>query len=227
MVWWCQLATELINDLGSFFKRLQLVRLPGRTPHKTDNDRHDAAWQLNRRRNIALARNRLLSAALGLIADQNVNWVVWLDVDIRHIPRDLIRYLLSANQSVVVPNCLWRMDNGQVTRQLRYSYIINFLNFQASVTWHVPSRRTRGIKFFECFIPRTQSDCSSPISYNLPAGTGRCPCSSSLLWSLCKLPVDLWLTTSYDTIRYDSVYLTCSTKLTGSQLSLPHGIIKN
>jgi len=25
------------------------------------------------------------------------------------------------------------------------------------------------------------------------------------------------------TIRYDSVYLTCSKKLTGSQLSLPHG----
>jgi len=28
----------------------------------------------------------------------------------------------------------------------------------------------------------------------------------------------------YDTIRYDSVYLTCSKKLTGSQLSPPHGI---
>ena len=30
----------------------------------------------------------------------------------------------------------------------------------------------------------------------------------------------------YDTIRYDSVYLTCSEKLTGSQPSLPHGINK-
>ena len=28
----------------------------------------------------------------------------------------------------------------------------------------------------------------------------------------------------YFTIRYDSGYLTCSKKLTGSQLSLPHGI---
>ena len=27
------------------------------------------------------------------------------------------------------------------------------------------------------------------------------------------------------TIRYDSVYLTCSKKLTGSQLSLPHGCV--
>ena len=30
----------------------------------------------------------------------------------------------------------------------------------------------------------------------------------------------------YDTIGYDSVYLTCSKKLTGNQLSLPHGINK-
>jgi len=29
-----------------------------------------------------------------------------------------------------------------------------------------------------------------------------------------------------DTIGYDSVYLTCSKKLMGSQLSLPHGINK-
>jgi len=35
-----------------------------------------------------------------------------------------------------------------------------------------------------------------------------------------------FLNTVYDTIRYDSVYLTCSKKLTGSQLSLPHGINK-
>ena len=30
----------------------------------------------------------------------------------------------------------------------------------------------------------------------------------------------------HDTIQYDSVYLTCSKKLTGSQLSLPQGINK-
>ena len=31
---------------------------------------------------------------------------------------------------------------------------------------------------------------------------------------------------AHDTIRFDSVYLTCSKKLTGSQLSLPHEIYK-
>jgi len=30
----------------------------------------------------------------------------------------------------------------------------------------------------------------------------------------------------FNTIRYDSVYLTCSKKLMGSQLSLPHGTNK-
>ena len=30
----------------------------------------------------------------------------------------------------------------------------------------------------------------------------------------------------YDTIRYDTVYLTCSKELTGSQFSLPHGTNK-
>jgi len=34
------------------------------------------------------------------------------------------------------------------------------------------------------------------------------------------------ITVGAGTIRYDSVYLTCSKKLTGSQLSLPHGINK-
>ena len=36
----------------------------------------------------------------------------------------------------------------------------------------------------------------------------------------------LHLVIVYDTVRYDSVYLTCSKKLTGSQLSPPHGTNK-
>ena len=35
-----------------------------------------------------------------------------------------------------------------------------------------------------------------------------------------------YLSLTVYTIRYDSVYLTYSKKLTGSQLSLPHGINK-
>ena len=40
-------------------------------------------------------------------------------------------------------------------------------------------------------------------------------------------PIFCWcVTIRYDTIRYDSGYLTCSKKLTGSQLSLPYGTNK-
>jgi len=122
------LATDYIDDLSPFFKRLELVRLPGVASHKTGNARHDANWQMARRSHIALSRNRLLSAALSLVADHNVNWVLWLDSDIRHIPRDLIRHLLSANQSIVVPNCLWKQGNGQVRHNC------DVLNGGASVT---------------------------------------------------------------------------------------------
>jgi len=98
--------------LNAFFKRLSLVRLAGRTSQKTGNDRHDLNWQLERRRHLALSRNRLLWAALSQV--ESAKWVLWLDVDLRHVPRDLVRYLLSANQSIVVPNCLWKQQNGQV-----------------------------------------------------------------------------------------------------------------
>ena len=45
-----------------------------------------------------------------------------------------------------------------------------------------------------------------------------CSLQSVIKFSCCR--------SCYDTIRYDSVYLTCSKKPTGSQLSLPHGISK-
>ena len=45
-------------------------------------------------------------------------------------------------------------------------------------------------------------------------------------WYNIELPFALLIKIINDTIRYDSVYLKCSKKLTGSQLSLPHGINK-
>jgi len=112
-----------VDELSSFFKRVALVRLPGKAGYKEGNSRHDRDWQLARRQHIALVRNRLLSAALSLVAGAGVDlkWVLWLDSDIRHVPRDLIRLLLSANQSVVVPNCLWRQQNGQVRSSSMHS----------------------------------------------------------------------------------------------------------
>ena len=45
-------------------------------------------------------------------------------------------------------------------------------------------------------------------------------------FSDCKVIVGGYFNVDLHTIRYDSVYLTCSKKLTGSQLSLPHAINK-
>ena len=44
--------------------------------------------------------------------------------------------------------------------------------------------------------------------------------------TLCWLKLSSYVVLRYDTIRCDSVYLTCSKELTGSQLSLPHGTNK-
>jgi len=45
--------------------------------------------------------------------------------------------------------------------------------------------------------------------------------SDGPIWRWCDLLATAKFV-AYDTIRYDSVYLTCSKKLTSSQLSLPH-----
>ena len=44
--------------------------------------------------------------------------------------------------------------------------------------------------------------------------------------SMVTLPLSGIVSQSSYTIRYDSEYLTCSKKLTGNQLSLPHGTNK-
>jgi len=53
------------------------------------------------------------------------------------------------------------------------------------------------------------------------------PISQHSVWSEITSHNTLhWSMIRYDTIRYDSVYLTCSKKLTGSQLRPPHGTNK-
>jgi len=50
-------------------------------------------------------------------------------------------------------------------------------------------------------------------------------CKTTLWTSSIRRPM-LLRSILYATIRYDTVYLTCSKKLTDSQLSLPHGMNK-
>jgi len=61
--------------------------------------RWDAALQLDRRKILARARNRLLMSALG-----EEDWVLWIDVDMIDYPPDIIAQLLATGFDVVTPN---------------------------------------------------------------------------------------------------------------------------
>lgn len=59
------------------------------------------AWQLQRRRILARARNHLLFHALG-----DHDWVLWLDVDVVEYPPDLLQRLIAANRGIVHAHCV-------------------------------------------------------------------------------------------------------------------------
>jgi peptide chain release factor subunit 1 len=59
------------------------------------------AFQLLRRSVLARARNHLLFRAL-----EDEDWVLWVDVDIIHYPRDVLHQLLATHFDIVVPHCV-------------------------------------------------------------------------------------------------------------------------
>jgi Anp1 len=61
------------------------------------------ALQLERRTVLAKSRNHLL---LGALADED--WVLWLDVDVREYPSDIIGRLLAPGVDIVMPHCVTR-----------------------------------------------------------------------------------------------------------------------
>jgi hypothetical protein len=78
------------------------------------------AFQIQRRKVLAKARNQLLFRAL-----KEQDWVLWLDVDVIEYPADLIERLLATGRDIVHPHCVkqyggptfdlnaWR-DHGRV-----------------------------------------------------------------------------------------------------------------
>lgn len=73
--------------------------------------RHAFALQVTRRKLLAKSRTWLLQTAI----TPEVDWVLWIDVDVVEYQKDLINVLLQkANETgadVVVPNCMWRTYN--------------------------------------------------------------------------------------------------------------------
>lgn len=56
-------------------------------------------------RRLARARNYLLYSTL-----RDEDWVLWLDADLRTVPRSLLRDLLAANESIVAADCVLASD---------------------------------------------------------------------------------------------------------------------
>lgn len=73
--------------------------------------RHDFGAQVARRQLLARSRTWLLGAALA----PEVDWVLWIDVDVVEYDADLIEQLLARGNAtdadVVVPNCMWKTYN--------------------------------------------------------------------------------------------------------------------
>ncbi|KAL8278423.1 hypothetical protein RQP46_009113 [Phenoliferia psychrophenolica] len=73
--------------------------------------RHGFGVQVQRRKLLARSRTWLLGAAM----TPEVDWALWIDVDVVDYDADLIEHLLDkANETsadVVVPNCMWKTYN--------------------------------------------------------------------------------------------------------------------
>ena len=83
-------------------------------------DRHEESIQVERRRVLALSRNHLLFHAL-----DDEDWVLWMDVDLRDYPPDIIERLLAVGKEIVQPHCVTQYggptyDANAWTEQGRY-----------------------------------------------------------------------------------------------------------
>lgn len=94
---------RLVAAHGASFARLDVFRRD--IQHGLSRQqRHEYSQQLRRRATIARARNTLLTLALRPDAD----WVLWVDSDLWAYPPDIVQRLLSANRSILVPNCVMK-----------------------------------------------------------------------------------------------------------------------
>ena len=88
-------------------------RVPGDKGIAGGTDRHKFEVQVERRKLMARSRTWLLSAAMR----PEVDWVVWMDVDIVDykptLIQDMLVYAEDEQGDVVVPNCVWKTYNEE------------------------------------------------------------------------------------------------------------------
>ena len=86
------------RDLRQHYRRITVVEKPEMINNLSGEERHGRFQQLERRKNIALDRNYLLSVAL-----QDEKHVFWLDSDVQLIPSNIIETMIKADKPI--PNC--------------------------------------------------------------------------------------------------------------------------
>ncbi|MEU0809260.1 glycosyltransferase [Streptomyces sp. NPDC005970] len=94
-----QALQGVLPALEAEFRRVTLVRR--HFGLRTAGPRWARTVQRRRRSVLAMARNHLLSRALG-----DEEWVLWLDVDVADYPPDLVQRLLAVRGEIVVPHCV-------------------------------------------------------------------------------------------------------------------------
>lgn len=74
-------------------------------------ERHKFGVQVKRRKMLAVSRTWLLGAAMR----PEVDWALWMDVDVVEYEKDMLQTLLGWSRKeavdVVVPNCAWKTYN--------------------------------------------------------------------------------------------------------------------
>lgn len=75
------------------------------------SSRHDFSLQIERRKLLAKSRSWLVESSLS----PEIDFVLWLDVDVVEFDKNLIETLMGwskkENVEVVVPNCMWKSYN--------------------------------------------------------------------------------------------------------------------
>ncbi len=94
-------AEKKLPGLQSTFKKCGLWKRDFGFSIPAHRPRWASEVQVERRSVMAKSRNYLLFRAL---ADED--WVLWLDVDVREYPPDIIQRLLSTGKNIVQPHCV-------------------------------------------------------------------------------------------------------------------------
>lgn len=70
-------------------------------------EKHMKSKQNERRSHLARVRNLLLKA---IINKENLDYILWIDGDVKSWPDDIIQQLLFSKADIVAPSCLFRSD---------------------------------------------------------------------------------------------------------------------